>query len=175
MSYGLRKASAAAIAISFAVVAFVGLAYAGGLPGAYGNGPSSAAQYGPPPARVTICHKAGSRYRTITIARSALAAHLRHGDTTGSCSARLNGLVSTTVALRTTSGRRVSTIRRGTYWIVVSDRSRSANFHLTGPRVNRRTTARFRGTLRWRVLLVRGTYRYRADAGAVGGGTFRVR
>jgi hypothetical protein len=77
--------------------------------------------------------------------------------------------------LRTTANRRVSTVRRGTYWIVVSDRSRSANFHLTGPRVNRRTTARFRGTLRWRVLLVRGTYRYRADVGAVGGGSFRVR
>jgi hypothetical protein len=174
MSYGLRKASAVGIAISFAVVAFVGLAYAGGLRGSYGDGPSSAAQYTPPP-RVTICHKAGSRYRTITIARSALPAHLRHGDTPGSCSARLNGVVSTAVALRTTAGRRVSTVRRGTYWIVVSDRSRSANFHLTGPRVNRRTSARFRGTLRWRVLLVRGTYRYRADVGAVGGGSFRVR
>ena len=173
MPHGVKKLSSVALATTFAVAAFVGLAYAGGLPGAYGNGPSSVAQY--PPPRVTVCHKAGSRYRTITIARSALAAHLRHGDTTGSCSARLNGVVSTTVALRNTAGRRVSTLRRGTYWVVVNDRSRSANFHLSGPRVNRRTTARFRGTLRWRVLLVRGTYRYRADVGAVGGGRFRVR
>src|SRR5688572_15594867 len=110
MSFGLRKASAIGTAVSLGIVAFVGLAYAGGLPEAYSHGPSSAAQYGPPP-RVTICHKAGSRYRTITIARSALAAHLRHGDTTGSCSSRLNGVVSTTVALRTTTGRRVSTLR----------------------------------------------------------------
>jgi hypothetical protein len=174
MSSGFRKAPAVALASALAVAAFVGLAYAGGVRGASSAGPSSAAQYDPP-ARVTICHRTGSRYRTITIARSALAAHIRHGDTTGSCSSRLNGVVSTSVALRTTTGRRVSTIRRGTYWIVVSDRSRSANFHLTGPRVNRRTGARFRGTARWRVLLVRGTYRYRADFGAVGGGRFRVR
>jgi hypothetical protein len=175
VSSGFRKAPAVALATALAVAAFVGLAYAGGVAGAHTDGPSSAAQYGPPPARVTVCHRTGSRYRTITIARSALRAHLRHGDTPGSCSARLNGVASTSVSLRTTAGRRVRTLRRGSYWIVVSDRSRSANFHLTGPRVNRRTTARFRGTARWRVLLVRGTYRYRADVGAVGGGTFRVR
>ena len=175
MPSGFGKAPAVALATALAVAAFVGLAYAGGVSGASSNGPSSAAQYGPPPARVTICHKAGSRYQTITIARSALRAHLRHGDTPGSCSARLNGVVSTSAALRTTAGRRVRTIRRGAYWIVVSDRSRRANFHLTGRRVDRRTTTRFRGTVRWRVLLVRGTYRYRADVGAVGGGTFRVR
>ena len=173
MSQQARKAGAFALAAALVVAALVGLAYAGGVAGAASAGPASADQY--PPARVTICHRTGSRYRTITVARSALAAHIRHGDTTGSCSSRLNGSVSTSVALRTTAGRRVRTLRRGTFWIVVSDRSRSANFHLTGPRVNRRTSARFRGTLRWRVLLVRGTYRYRADVGAVGGGTFRVR
>jgi hypothetical protein len=173
MSLQARQAGAFGLATALVAAVLFGLAYAGGVAGATSAGPASADQYGP--ARVTICHKSGSRYRTITVARSALAAHIRHGDTTGSCSSRLNGIVSTGVALRTTTGRRVRTIRRGTFWVVVSDRSRSANFHLTGPRVNRRTTARFRGTVRWRVLLVRGVYRYRADVGAVGGGTFRVR
>jgi hypothetical protein len=173
MSQQARKAGAFGLATALLVAGLVALAYAGGIARATSAGPAATAQYGP--SRVTICHKAGARYRTITIARSALRAHLRHGDTTGSCSSRLNGTVSTSVALRTTTGRRVSTLRRGTFWVVVSDRSRSANFHLSGPRVNRRTGARFRGTVRWRVLLVRGVYRYRADVGAVGGGRFRVR
>jgi hypothetical protein len=44
----------------------------------------------PPPDdqndRVTICHKPNSRNpHTITISRSALQAHLDHGDTIGPC------------------------------------------------------------------------------------------
>ncbi len=35
------------------------------------------------PKKVTICHKG----KTITISRSALPAHLRHGDTVGACPA----------------------------------------------------------------------------------------
>jgi hypothetical protein len=125
---------------------------------------------------VTVCHKAGRRYVTIRIPLTALRAHRRHGDTTGSCATRLNGAVSTRVTLAyATNGRRVTRVRRGFHWVVVTDRSRRANFRLTGPRVNRATTQRFRGTVRWRVRFLRGTYRYRADVGAVGGGTFRVR
>jgi hypothetical protein len=41
--------------------------------------------------------------------------------------------------------------------------------------VDRQTGIRFRGTVRWRVRFVSGTYRYRSDAGATGGGTLRVR
>jgi hypothetical protein len=173
MPYAARKAGTGALAAAIVAAGLVGLAYAGGVAPAASEGPASADQYGP--QRVTICHKAGRRYRTITIARSALAAHLRHGDTPGPCATRLNGAVSTRVTLTVTSGRRVTRIRRGTYWVVVTDRSRAANFHLTGPRVNRATTQRFRGTRKWRVRFLRGTYRYRADVGAVGGGTFRVR
>jgi hypothetical protein len=172
MPQGLKTAGIAGIVIAAAIASFVGLAYAGSIGGAATNGPAAADQYG---QRVTICHKAGRRYRTITVARSALPAHLRHGDTLGPCSARLNGSVSGRVTLARTTGRRVGTLRRGTFWVVVSDRSRRANFRLTGPRVNRRTTVRFRGTVKWRVRLVRGTYRYGADTGARGGGSFRVR
>lgn len=172
MPIGGTKAARAALAAAIVVAGLLGLAYAGGVNGAPSNGPASADQYG---GRVTVCHKAGRRYRTTTIARSLLRAHLRHGDTTGPCATRLNGAVSARVTLTTTSGRRVTRIRRGAFWVVVSDRSRIANFHLTGPRVNRATSQRFRGTVRWRVRFLRGTYRYRADVGAVGGGTFRVR
>ena len=172
MPYGRTKAARAALATAIVGAGLLGLAYVGGVEEAAGNGPASAEQYG---NRVTVCHKAGMRFRTIAIARSALPAHLRHGDTPGPCATRLDAAVSTRVAMTTTSGRRVTRIRRVSYWVVVSDRSRRANFHLSGPRVNRATTQRFRGTARWRVRLLRGTYRYRADAGAVGGGTFRVR
>ncbi len=37
------------------------------------------------PDKVTICHTTGSGSVTITIARSALPAHLAHGDTIGPC------------------------------------------------------------------------------------------
>ena len=170
-----KKAGAVGLALAFAVAAFVGLAYTGGVGGATSTGPASVQQYG---GRVIVCHRTGSRrnpFRTISVSRNALAAHLRHGDTTGPCSTRVNGSVSRRVVLVTTAGRRVRALRRGAYWVVVTDASRAANFHLTGPRVNRRTSVRFRGTVRWRVRFVRGTYRYRADVGATGGGSFRVR
>jgi hypothetical protein len=47
--------------------------------------PAATEQYA---ARVTICHRTKSRknpYRTIRVARSAVRAHLRHGDKRGSC------------------------------------------------------------------------------------------
>jgi len=68
-----------------------------------------------------------------------------------------------TISLRTASGRRVTTLRRGRYRIVVRDRSRIHNFHLRGPGVNKATTVRFRGTATWTVTLRRGTYRFVCD------------
>jgi hypothetical protein len=60
-----------------------------------------------------------------------------------------------------------SSVRSGRYRVVVSDRSRSANFHLAGPGVNARTGMRFRGTATLHVRLGRGTYRYGSDPGAL--------
>jgi hypothetical protein len=57
------------------------------------NKSAAQAQYGQP--KVTICHKG----HTITIARPALPAHLRHGDTIGPC-----GGVAGATATRTTAG-----------------------------------------------------------------------
>jgi hypothetical protein len=37
------------------------------------------------PSKVTICHRAGKHHVTITVSRSALPAHLAHGDTIGPC------------------------------------------------------------------------------------------
>jgi hypothetical protein len=47
--------------------------------------------------------------------------------------------------------------------ITVNDRSRTDNFHLTGPGVNRKTGVFFRGRVIWKVTLQPGTYSYRSD------------
>jgi plastocyanin len=56
-----------------------------------------------------------------------------------------------------------ASVASGRYRIVVSDRSRTANFHLRGPGVNARTGMRFRGSATLRVRLSKGTYRYGSD------------
>ena len=81
-----------------------------------------------------------------------------------------------TIGLRTPAGARVTTLARGAYTITVRDRSRTHNFHLMGPRVNRRTTVAARGTFTWRVTLRAGRYRFVCDPHAAAmRGTFRVR
>jgi hypothetical protein len=63
-------------------------------------------------------------------------------------------VTSTRIAL---APRRVAP---GRYVVTVSDRSTTRGFRLTGPGVERRTSRAFRGTVRWRVRLVTGTYRF---------------
>jgi plastocyanin len=78
---------------------------------------------------------------------------------------RLNASVGPgmTISLRSTSGRRVSSLKAGRFRIVVSDRSKIHNFHLSGPGVNKRTAGPFRGTVTWTVTLKRGRYGYVCD------------
>ncbi|HKY12097.1 MAG TPA: plastocyanin/azurin family copper-binding protein [Gaiellaceae bacterium] len=69
-----------------------------------------------------------------------------------------------TISLRTASGRRVTRLKAGRYRIVVRDRSRMHNFHLTGTGVNKRTLVGFRGTQTWTVTFRKGkVYRYVCD------------
>jgi len=56
-----------------------------------------------------------------------------------------------------------SSVPHGHYRIVVSDRSGTANFHLSGPGVNARTGMRYRGSATLRVRLSKGMYRYGSD------------
>jgi hypothetical protein len=69
------------------------------------------------------------------------------------------------IALRTSSGAKL-TILSGTTRVVitVNDRSRTDNFHLRGPHVNKATGVRFRGRIVWRLTLRPGAYVYRSDA-----------
>jgi plastocyanin len=72
-------------------------------------------------------------------------------------SPRLTASVGTSVFLSATR------LPPGAYSLVVRDRSRSRNFHLVGPGVNRRTSKAFTGKATWKLPLVEGTYRFGSD------------
>jgi plastocyanin len=59
--------------------------------------------------------------------------------------------------------------------IVVNDRSKTDNFHLSGPGVNRKTGVRTRGRATWNVTLAPGLYTYRSDKTKKLRGTFTVK
>jgi plastocyanin len=69
---------------------------------------------------------------------------------------------SNTITL-TRNGVRVRTLTAGAYVIVVRDRSKRHNFHLTGPGVNRKTVVGRTATVTWNVTLGAGTFRYVSD------------
>lgn len=54
-------------------------------------------------------------------------------------------------SLRTSSGATVRTLDADTYRVIVTDRSRRAGFHLTGPGLDRSSGKRFVGTRIWRL------------------------
>jgi hypothetical protein len=56
----------------------------------------------------------------------------------------------------------------GRYRVTVADRSRSRNFHLAGPGVDRRIGKPFTGTVTWIVQLRAGTYRFGSDPQLLG-------
>ena len=86
------------------------------------------------------------------------------------------------ISLTSPSGAAVNRLRRGTYDIVVRDRSRRESFHLFGPTarsllrpVNKKTTLRYVGTTKWTVRLRPGVYRFYSDARRASlRGSFRV-
>jgi hypothetical protein len=67
------------------------------------------------------------------------------------------------LTLTTTYGQPVTALEAGRYSFAITDRSRSDNFHISGPAVNLATGRRFRGDKAWTIRLKPGTYRYRSD------------
>jgi hypothetical protein len=67
------------------------------------------------------------------------------------------------ITLTNAAGKRATRVKAGRYRITVRDVSRTDNFHLTGPGLNRKTGVRFRGTTTWTVSLKAGRYVYRSD------------
>jgi plastocyanin len=58
--------------------------------------------------------------------------------------------------------------------ITVNDRSKTDNFHLTGPGVNKKTGVKTRGKASWTVNLVPGRYTYKSDKSKKLRGSFTV-
>ena len=156
----MRTFVAAAVTVAFASVASSGATAATGLPADR----AAWQQYGP--VNVQVCHRTASRtrpYATLTIARVVLASYLRRGATVGPC---VYGSVTAggAVFLRTWKGRVITALEaRRLYSIVIKDSSRTENFHLSG-KLDRRTGKAYRGTVRWKVSLEPGRYRYRSDS-----------
>ncbi len=74
--------------------------------------------------------------------------------TTKALSAKVDARTATMSVKRTAAGR---------YRITVRDTSRTRNFHLVGPGVNRHTTKAFTGTVTWTLDLGAGIYRFGSD------------
>ena len=95
-------------------------------------------------------------------------------------SAVRSGIATGTVEVDVNNGIKVvqasSAVKRldpGGYLIIVRDKSKTQNFHLVGPGVDKKTGASQTGTVRWNVKLKAGTYKYSSDDGSVRG-SFRV-
>ena len=63
----------------------------------------------------------------------------------------------------TQGGKKVTTLKAGTYTIVVNDTASDHNFHLKGPGVDKKTSTSGKGTFTWKVVLKKGTYKYVCD------------
>jgi plastocyanin len=68
-----------------------------------------------------------------------------------------------TVGPKKTISLRPRTALPGPAVITVKDRSKTDNFHLTGPGVNKKTGVKTRGKATWTVNLVPGRYSYKSD------------
>jgi plastocyanin len=63
----------------------------------------------------------------------------------------------------TQHGKKVKTLKPGTYIFKISDKSGIHNFHLTGPGVNKKTSVGGQGNSTWKLKLKKGTYKYVCD------------
>ncbi len=81
------------------------------------------------------------------------------------------------IVLTNAAGSKVSTLKRGTYVVVVRDRSPEQNFHLVNPpALDKRTRLAFVGVVTWRVTFTAsGAYSYLSDGRGSLRGNFRVR
>ena len=81
-----------------------------------------------------------------------------------------------TISLKTAAGKKVTTLKRGTYAITINDRSRMHDFRLRGPGVNKvLSSVAVMGTKTATVRLAAGRYQFVCQPHASGmHGAFRV-
>jgi NitT/TauT family transport system substrate-binding protein len=95
---------------------------------------------------------------------------IRSGTATGLIEATVGPGKTLTVRQQ---GQKAKLLDPGKYLVLVRDRSKSLNFHLSGPGLNKSTAVGKTGTARWTVTLQPGRYTYRSDSGGLRG-SFRV-
>ena len=86
----------------------------------------------------------------------------------------LQGAVRNTSILLRLDGKKVATLNAGPYTFIVTDTSKTQDFRLSGPGVNKRTSVKGTGRSTWTVTLRKGTYRYRSSARRALRGSFKV-
>jgi NitT/TauT family transport system substrate-binding protein len=86
----------------------------------------------------------------------------------------LQGTVTDKAIRLLLDGRKVKSLPEGTYTFVVSDRSKTQNFRLRGPGVNRSTGVKTRSRATWTLELGPGRYSYMSSGAKKLKGSFRV-
>jgi hypothetical protein len=80
-----------------------------------------------------------------------------------------------TISLRDSMGAKVTALGGPVKAVItVNDRTRTDNFHLKGPSVNKATGVGFRGRVKWTLTLGAGKYIYRSDKHKTLRGSFTV-
>src|SRR5262245_25668013 len=89
---------------------------------------------------------------------------------------KLSGKVTTkAISLKTSAGSKVKTLTAGKFKIAVSDTSKTQNFHLTGPGLNKKTGVAARAKATWTLTLKPGKHTYRSDKSRKLRGSFTVK
>jgi len=89
---------------------------------------------------------------------------------------KLSGKVTTkAISLKTGAGAKVRSLKTGKYKLTVSDTSKTQNFHLSGPGLNRKTGVGARAKATWTFTLKAGKYSYRSDKSRKLRGSFTVK
>ena len=65
------------------------------------------------------------------------------------------------ISVKNAAGARVKRVTAGKYSLRVKDLTKSDNFHLTAPGINKKTGVKFRGTVTWKFTLRPGKATYR--------------
>ena len=76
--------------------------------------------------------------------------------------------------MKTRAGRKLVSVKAGTYRIKIEDPSAIHNFRLIGPGVNKATSVPGKTERIWAVTFKKGTYRFLCDPHATMRGSFRV-
>jgi hypothetical protein len=88
---------------------------------------------------------------------------------------KLSGKVTTKAISLKNGGSKVRSLTAKKYKITVSDTSKTQNFHLKGPGVNKKTGVAARAKAAWTLTLKPGKYTYRSDKSRKLRGTFTVK